>query len=74
MGCIAEKTGKPFSNMKTLFDCTSVAAAIVLSFQFLGGLDGIREGTVLTALLVGRTTGYLRRFLSPLIRKVCFPE
>ncbi|MBR7179399.1 MAG: hypothetical protein IKD27_07790 [Oscillospiraceae bacterium] len=74
VGCIAEKTGKPFSSMKTLFDCTSVAAAIVLSFLFLGGLDGIREGTVLTALLAGRMMGVLRKFIGPWIQKVCFGE
>ena len=72
VGCIAGKTGKPFSSIKTLFDCTSVLAAVVLSFVFLGKLDGIREGTVITALLVGRMMGMLRKYLSPLIRKVCF--
>lgn len=74
VACIAGKTGKPFSAVKTLFDCGSVLAAAFLCLVFLGAFTGIREGTVLTALLVGRTTGYLRRFLSPLIRKVCFPE
>ena len=72
VGCIAGKTGKPFSSIKTLFDCTSVLVAVVLSFVFLGKLDGIREGTVITALLVGRMMGMLRKYLSPLIRKVCF--
>ena len=74
VGCIAGKTGKPFSSMKTLFDCTSVLAAAVLSFVFLGRLDGIREGTVITALLAGRMMGMLRKYLSPLIRKVCFGD
>ena len=72
VGCIAAKNGKSFSKMKTLFDCTSVLVAVVLSFLFLGRLTGIREGTVLTALLAGRMMGLIRRFVGPRLRKICF--
>ena len=72
VGCISPKNGKPFSSMKTAFDCTSVLVAAVLSLLFLGRLTGIREGTVLTALLVGKTMGTLRKFVGPWIRKLCF--
>ena len=72
VACIAEKTGKPFSTVKTLFDCTSVLVGAILCFVFLGRLTGIREGTVITAMLVGKMTGILRKYLSPLIDKVCF--
>ena len=72
MGCIAQQLGKPFSSMKTAFDCASVLAGAVLSLVFLGRLAGIREGTILTALLAGRLMGVLRKFISPLLRKVCF--
>ena len=72
VGCISAKNGKPFSSMKTAFDCTSVLVAAVLSLLFLGRLTGIREGTVLTALLVGKTMGTLRKFVGPWIRKLCF--
>lgn len=74
VGCIAGKLGKPFSTVKTLFDCTSVLVGAVLCFVFLGKLVGIREGTVITALLAGRVMGMLRKYLSPVIRKVCFGE
>lgn len=72
VGCIADKLGKPFSKIKTLFDCTSVLVGMVLCFVFLGKLVGIREGTVITALLVGKMTGIIRKYLSPWIQKVCF--
>ena len=72
VGCISAKNGKPFSSMKTAFDCTSVLVAAVLSLLFLGRLTGIREGTVLTALLVGKTMGTLRKFVGPWIRKLGF--
>ena len=74
VGCIASKLGKPFSTVKTLFDCASVLVGTVLCFVFLGRLVGIREGTILTALLVGRIMGILRKRLSPLIQKLCFGE
>ena len=74
VGCIAGKLGKPFSTVKTLFDCASVLTGAVLCFLFLGRLVGIREGTVLTALLVGKMMGILRKFISPVIRKLCFGE
>ena len=72
VGSIADKLGKPFSSMKTLFDCTSVLVGVVLSFVFLGKLVGIREGTVITAILAGKMMGILRKRLSPLIQKICF--
>lgn len=72
VGCLSEKLGKPFSRMKTFVDCTSVLIGAVLSLLFLGKLVGIREGTILTALLVGRMMGTLRKFVGPWIQKLCF--
>ena len=74
VGCIADKLNKPFSNMKILFDCTSVLVGVVLSFVFLGKLTGIREGTIITAILAGKMMGILRKRLSPLIQKICFEK
>lgn len=42
-----------FGNMKIGFDVTLVVIASVLSFLFLGGLYGVREGTVAAAFCVG---------------------
>lgn len=74
IGCIADKVGKPFPKIKTLFDCASVLTAAVICLVFLGKVTGIREGTVLTALLAGRVMGWIRKHLSGLIQKVCFEE
>lgn len=72
VGCLSEKLHKPFSSMKTLVDCSSVLLGAVLSLVFLHKLTGIREGTVLTALLVGKMMGVLRKFVGPQIQKICF--
>ena len=74
VGCLAGKLKKPFSTMKSLFDCTSVLVAALLSLVFLGKLAGIREGTVVTAILAGKVMGLIRKGLGPRIRKVCFGE
>ena len=74
VGCIAAKLGKPFPKIKTLFDCASVLTGTVLCFVFLGKLTGVREGTVITALLVGRLMGFFRKHLAPFIQRFCFEE
>lgn len=74
ISCIADRTGKTFPKVKTIFDCTSVLIAAALCLVFLGKVAGIREGTVLTALLASRLMGWIRRYLSPLIEKTCFGE
>lgn len=71
---VAKKLGKPFPTMKTIIDCIVVAAGIVLCFLFLGGLDGIREGTVITAVVAGKGIALLRKPLSPILRRICFGE
>ena len=72
--CIADKLGKPFPKIKTLFDCASVLVGLTLCFLFLGKVVGIREGTIVTALLVGKLAGFFRKLLTPFINRVCFED
>lgn len=53
-----------FSNMKIIFDVTLVCSSIVLSFVFLGHLDGVREGTVAAAIFVGLITKQTNRLMN----------
>ena len=59
-----------FHIVKVLVDSAIVSMGIALSLIFLGGLSGIREGTILTALLVGRIIPYLRKVTDPVMRKI----
>lgn len=70
--CIAKKLGKPFPTMKTVVDCVVVLTGVVLSFLFLGKLDGIREGTILTAAVTGKLIAMFRKWLSPTVKRICF--
>lgn len=53
-----------FSNMKIAFDVTLVCISSILSFAFLGHLDGVREGTVAAAIFVGIITKQTNRLIN----------
>ena len=72
--CIAKKLGKSFPTMKTVVDCVVVLTGVVLSFLFLGKLDGIREGTIFTAAVTGKLIAMFRKWLSPAVKRICFGE
>ncbi|WP_077611325.1 YczE/YyaS/YitT family protein [Clostridium sp. Marseille-P2415] len=71
---IAEKLfkNKPFHDVKVRMDCLVVFLGIVLSFVFLGSVEGIREGTVICAVLVGKVMKPMQKVLVPLINRICF--
>ena len=68
---LAGKLNIPFPKMKIIVDCLVVITGIVLCFVFLGGLDGIREGTILTALLVGKLIPSIKKAIGAPVRKFC---
>ena len=49
---IVFRTHKNFGNIKVLFDCSLVLASCLLGLAVLGSIVGLREGTVLSAVLV----------------------
>lgn len=50
---IVFRWGPEFGMTKVAFDVTMTVVAAVLSFVFAGALAGVREGTIVAALLVG---------------------
>ena len=56
---IAEKFSMPISKCKTIYDCVSCAIAVILSFALfgLGHFEGVKEGTILCALINGWMIG-----------------
>ena len=53
-----------FGYMKVLFDVTLVVIACILSLVFTGHLQGVREGTVAAAIMVGLIAKQLGKILS----------
>ena len=52
--------------MKVIVDVSLVVIAVALSFGFLHGLQGVREGTLAAALLVGLLAKQINRLSVPL--------
>ncbi len=68
---LADVTKKDFGNMKIAFDVTWVLLSIVLSLLFFEGkLYGTREGTVVSAILVGLTVKIFRKALQKPLNKL----
>ena len=65
---------KPFPNVKIAVDCTVVLLGLVLSLVFLRRLDGVREGTIIAAVVTGKVLALLKKPLGPLVQKICFGE
>ena len=67
---ISQKTGKQFGDCKTMVDCSMIAIALILQLIFLGGFSSftgnnvvVREGTILSALLVGQFVKLLNKII-----------
>lgn len=71
---IAKKCGRPFHRVKVVVDCSLVAIGIVLSLCALGCVEGIREGTVISAVLTGPLIPFFRRPIKPVIDRFCFSK
>lgn len=64
----------PFHDVKVMMDCLVVGIGVALSLVCLGHLDGIREGTILCAILVGKIMKPLQKILRPMVRRICVME
>jgi len=69
---LAKKSGKPFHNVKIVVDCMVVVTGLALSLVCLRRLDGIREGTVIAAIVTGKVIAWVKKPLSPVLQRVCF--
>ena len=59
-----------FGNIKVIFDASMTASAVILSILCSSKLDGVREGTLIAALLVGfiaKFFGNTLSFLKPIL-------
>ncbi|KRM78231.1 integral membrane protein [Lapidilactobacillus dextrinicus DSM 20335] len=56
---IAFRRDRPFAKTKVRVDMAMVLGAVLISLIFSRQLIGVREGTILSALLSGRIVGYI---------------
>lgn len=64
---ISDTAGKEFGTMKIAVDVCHVLLAVLLSLGLLGRLEGVREGTLIAAVL----PGFIIRLWMPLVRGKC---
>ena len=50
---IAQAAGKRYENIKIFFDVVYIALSAVICLVFLGRLEGVREGSIIPALVIG---------------------
>lgn len=50
---VSSVTGWEFGRTKVITDCTLLSIAAVISLIMMGGLFGVREGSIMAALLIG---------------------
>ena len=50
---ISKVTGKRYENIKIFFDILYIALSAIVCLIFLGKLEGVREGSIIAAILVG---------------------
>ena len=61
-----------FARAKVMLDSTLVVIAIVLTLVALGSVQGVREGTVLSAIFIGKLVPHTRKFVVLALDKVGF--
>jgi uncharacterized membrane protein YczE len=67
-GCmlaIQSKTGIEFHRIKMFFDIFMIITATLLSLFLLKGLNGIGIGTLIAAIFVGKTVGFMEKIFKP---------
>lgn len=67
---VVMKIEKEFGTMKITFDVSMAAIAVILSLAFMSHIVGVREGTVIAALLVGAIARTIGKCLKSLPEKL----
>ncbi|WP_407392287.1 YczE/YyaS/YitT family protein [Methanobrevibacter sp.] len=67
---ISKVLKKEFSIVKPFVDTSMVVLAAILSVIFLGYLAGVREGTVISAIIIGPIVKVLKKYLDSFILKL----
>lgn len=63
-------SGKRYENVKVFFDVLYILIATVICLVFMGKLAGVREGSVIAALLVGNIIKVYNKIFEKVTRKV----
>ncbi len=62
---VSKSFNKEFGNVKICFDTSLAIIACAMSLCFCGSIVGVREGTIIAAVIVGPMTRFYRRIIRP---------
>jgi len=65
---ISQVTGKKYENIKILFDVLYIVAAVVICMIFIGRLEGVREGSIIAAIVIGNIIKFYNKLFDRIIR------
>ena len=65
---ISEVSGKRYENIKIFFDVLYIVIASVICFLFIGKPEGVREGSIIAALLIGNIIKLYNRLFERITR------
>lgn len=63
---VADVMNRPFGVVKTVFDVTLVILAVLLGLSVTGSVIGVREGTIVSALIIGPIIGVFQKLTNKL--------
>ena len=66
---VSRVTGRRYENVKIFFDVLYILLAGIICLVFLGRLEGVREGSVIAALLIGNIIRFYNRVFDSLTKK-----
>ena len=67
---ISKVTGKRYENIKIFFDILYIAVSAVICLIFLGKLQGVREGSIIAAILVGTIIKGYNKVFDIIVEKI----
>ena len=67
---ISKVLKKDFPKVKPFVDTSMVIIAAILSIVFLGYLAGVREGTIISALIIGPIVKILKKYFDPHVSRL----
>ena len=68
---ISQRWNFPFHRVKVIFDSSFTILAAIVALQVFGRLNGVKEGTVVAALVVGQLVKMYSRLLGPAMERFC---
>lgn len=66
---ISTVTGKKYENVKIFFDVAYILVSVLIGVCFLGGLKGVREGSIISAILVGNIIKLYQKVWNAILHK-----